>query len=294
MSRGYSLHVGLNSVDPNSYEGWDGTLIACENDASDLQGIASSLNYETHTLFTMKATRAAVLQAMSKAAQQLAKDDIFLLTYSGHGGQVPDTNGEEADEIDKKDETWVLYDGEVVDDQLHELYTRFKAGVRVVVLSDSCHSGSVTRALYERTAPIEAEAGVRAHSTFRSKRIPRDVQSKVYERHKSEFEKIQRETKEAVKRRPEATVILISGCQDNQLSSDGDVNGLFTETLLKVWNEGKFKQDYRHFQRSIRRRMPPSQQPNYFIVGAANKAFEHQRPFTLDAPTPAGAHVPAA
>jgi hypothetical protein len=27
-----------------------------------------------------------------------------------------------------------------------------------------------------------------------------------------------------------ASVLLISGCQDNQLSGDGDVNGLFTET----------------------------------------------------------------
>jgi hypothetical protein len=88
-------------------------------------------------------------------------DDIFLLTYSGHGGQVPDTNG---DEPDRKDETWVLYDGELVDDELHELYTQFKSGTRVVVLSDSCHSGTVTRAMYDRTAPIEAEFGVRSHS----------------------------------------------------------------------------------------------------------------------------------
>jgi hypothetical protein len=28
---------------------------------------------------------------------------------------------------------------------------------------------------------------------------------------------------------------------DNQLSRDGDKNGLFTGTLKKVWNAGKFK-----------------------------------------------------
>lgn len=191
---------------------------------------------------------------------------------------MEDTNG---DEQDAKDETWVLYDGEVVDDELHELYTKFKAGVRIFVLSDSCHSGTVSRALYERTTPIEAEFRARPHAIFRSKLIDPDVQERVKKRNKKMFEKIQEDTKAAVKRSPDATILLISGCQDNQLSSDGDVNGLFTEVLLKVWSEGKFKSDYRHFQKAIKRRMPPSQQPNYFVVGAANRTFEHQRPFTI-------------
>lgn len=278
MSRGISLHIGLNSVDPDSYEGWGGTLVACENDADSMHNIASSLGYETHKLITSKATRSAVTDAISEVARKLNADDIFLLTYSGHGGQVPDANG---DEPDGKDETWVLYDGELVDDELHELYTRFESGTRVVVLSDSCHSGTVTRAMYERTAPIEAEFGVRSHSVFRSKAIPPDVQVKVVDRHKQKFDKIQEDTAPAVMRSPEATILLISGCQDNQLSSDGDVNGLFTEALLKVWNDGKFKQDYRRFQKSIKRSMPPSQQPNYYVIGAPDKAFEHQRPFTI-------------
>jgi len=38
-----------------------------------------------------------------------------------------------------------------------------------------------------------------------------------------------------------ASVLLISGCQDNQLSQDGAFNGLFTGTLKKVWNGGIFK-----------------------------------------------------
>ncbi|WP_051978948.1 caspase family protein [Edaphobacter aggregans] len=278
MTRGLSLHIALNEVDPNSYEGWDGKLVACENDADSMQKIASSLGYDTQKLITPKATRSAVIEAISEASRKLERDDIFLLTYSGHGGQVPDTN---SDEPDRKDETWVLYDGELVDDELHVLYTQFNPGVRIFVLSDSCHSGTVTRAMYERTAPIEAEFGVRPSSVFRSKLIPHEVQAKVTESRKKMFEGIQNDTKAALKRSPESTVLLISGCQDNQLSSDGDVNGLFTEALLRAWNNGNFKQDYRHFQKAIKLHMPPSQQPNYFIVGAANKLFEHQRPFTI-------------
>src|SRR5262245_59882710 len=126
MSRGISLHIGLNSVDPNSYQGWSGKLVACENDAKSMEQIASSLGYETHTLKTSQATRSTTLDAIAQAARELQEDDMFLLTYSGHGGQVEDTN---SDEQDAMDETWVLYDGELVDDELHELYTNFKAGV---------------------------------------------------------------------------------------------------------------------------------------------------------------------
>jgi metacaspase-1 len=279
MPHGMSLHIGLNSVDPNHYEGWDGTLVACENDANDMQKIASSLGYETRKLLTTEATRSAVIDAIAKAANHLKGDDIFFLTYSGHGGQVPDTNG---DDIDGKDETWVLFDGEVVDDELHELYTRFKAGTRLVVLSDSCHSGTVTRA-YRRIAPVEAEVGVRPHADTRFRVMPSEVQAKVNQRYKKDLDRIQEATKAAVTREPDASVLLISGCQDRQTSADGDVNGLFTETLLKVWNNGTFQQDYRHFQKAIKRRMPPSQKPNYYIVGAANTAFERQRPFSITA-----------
>ncbi len=68
--------------------------------------------------------------------------DIYFLTYSGHGGQVPDTNGE--GESDSSDETWLAYDRQIVDDELYELWAKFKPGVRIVVLSDSCHSGPST------------------------------------------------------------------------------------------------------------------------------------------------------
>lgn len=282
MVHGLSLHIGLNSVNPDRYAGWDGKLVACENDAQDMQQrIAKPLGYAAQVLLTKTATSEAVMAAISDAARQLDRGDILFLSYSGHGGQVDDLNG---DEPDRKDETWVLYDRELIDDELHELYTTFKPGVRIVVLSDSCHSGTVTRALYEQTAPLEADAGLRSHRVFRSKRIPRDIEAAVYRENQSQFEALQARTRDAVKKAPEATVILISGCQDRQLSSDGDVNGLFTENLLSVWDDGRFKQGYRQFQKAIKHRMPPSQQPNYFVVGAPNKAFEQQQPFSIAAP----------
>ena len=140
--KGLSLHIGLNAVSPAAYGGWSGDLAACEFDAKDMAAIAASRGMKSTVLLTKKGTRAKTLAAMRKAAKALRKGDFFFLTYSGHGGQVPDVTGEEAD---KQDETWCLYDGQLIDDELYFELSRFAAGVRILVLSDSCHSGTVTR-----------------------------------------------------------------------------------------------------------------------------------------------------
>jgi hypothetical protein len=59
---------------------------------------------------------------------------------------VPDTNG---DEIDGLDEALCPYDlqtggGALIDDEINTLFSARKAGVRLVLISDSCHSGTVT------------------------------------------------------------------------------------------------------------------------------------------------------
>ena len=41
MARRVSIHIGLNSVDPTHYDGWDGKLQACEADANDMHAIAT-------------------------------------------------------------------------------------------------------------------------------------------------------------------------------------------------------------------------------------------------------------
>jgi hypothetical protein len=268
MAKGISLHIGLNLVDPAHYSGWDGALGACEYDAKDMLALAKKQGFaERSILLTKQATAGVVTKAIEAAAKKLAKGDLFLLTYSGHGGQVPDTNGDEADRMD---ESWVLYDRQLVDDELHALYAKFKSGVRVLVLSDSCHSGTVTRAM----PPWEAaQPAVRA--------MPAPIGEATYRKNKKLYVDIQKATKAAESTTVKATVLLISGCQDNQYSLDGSRNGLFTETLKKVWSNGKFKYGYRRFRDTIVSKMPPTQTPNYYVVGAANATFESQKPFTV-------------
>ena len=275
MGKGISLHIGLNSVDPQRYEGWSGPLNACEADANDMADLAQAGSFSFTKLLTRQATREAVLNGIGDAAKNLKSGDIFFLTYSGHGGQAPDLNNEEPDGMD---ETWCLYDGQLIDDELYSSWGAFTSGVRIFLLSDSCHSGTVSKAIHYRE---KLRSGL--PPVYRA--MPDEVALRVYQNNKSFYDPILKnrnlsEALSAVK----ASVLLISGCQDNQLSMDGTFNGLFTGTLKTVWNGGTFSGSYRRFHTAIGSKMPPDQTPKLSLVGASNPAFIAQKPLTLDAP----------
>lgn len=281
MARGKSIHVGLNKVDPEHYDGWDGALAACEFDANAMESLAQSRGFETTKLLTQEATADAVTQAIESAAGELEPGDILFLSYSGHGGQVPDTNGEE--EADNSDETWLAYDRQIVDDELYALWTEFQPGVRVIVLSDSCHSGTVNRAI---TAPVPdpvatAEEAAKQEPRFRA--LPRDKMIATYLGNQDLYDGIQDRVAGSEFSQSElgARVLLISGCQDDQLSLDGFANGAFTGKLLEIWGDGAWRGNYAAFHEAIRSEMPDDQQPNFNPIGASNPEFDEQDPFTL-------------
>lgn len=278
MAKGIALTIGLNAVDPKHYGGWDGVLNACEADAADMSDIAKSKGFSVSTLLTKAATRARVISEITKAAKALMSGDIFMISYSGHGGQLPDLNN---DEDDSQDETWCLYDAEMVDDEIYSLYARFAQGVRILVFSDSCHSGTVTKAAYYQ-GTMAMRSTALGSAAIRYRCMPPDAALRTYRLNKEFYDKILKKAQlkdslEAVK----ASVLLISGCQDNQYSQDGDFNGLFTANLLRTWNNGRFKKAYKAFHTAIKKKMPPDQSPNYFWAGAHDKAFEKQTPFTI-------------
>jgi hypothetical protein len=289
MTKAVSIHIGLNAVDPRHYAGWSGDLLACEFDAKDMAAIAHAAGMTSTVLLTKEATRASVLAAVRAASKTLQAGDLLFVTYSGHGGQIDDVSGEEED---KKDETWCLYDGELIDDEVFLELSRIAVGVRVLVLSDSCHSGTVIRARVPEGSP----AG-------RSKMMPPPVAMRTYHEHQAFYDKLQRDVAEAagkasvptpdsalarvavskrltaIANECKASVILISGCQDNQTSMDGDHNGAFTEQLLRIWNHGAFKGNYAKFHAAIKARMPRTQVPNLFTLGPVGR-FLTERPFT--------------
>ena len=278
MAKGLALTIGLNFVDPNHYSGWDGQLTACEFDAEDMTEIAKSKGFEVQSLLTKNATVEKATKGISKAAKKLVAGDIFMLSYSGHGGTLPDKN---SDEIDQTDETWCLYNRQFVDDELNNYLAEFKDGVRILVFSDSCHSGTVTKVI----AANKNIDMMNTNTDINKKRYrfaPINIIRKTYRLNKSQYDKILsnrklKESEDTVK----ASVILLSGCQDNQYSQDGELNGLFTSNLLDVWNNALFDKSYKRFHKAILRQMPPDQTPNYYIMGNINKNFEKQIPFTI-------------
>jgi hypothetical protein len=141
-ARGRSLHVGLNVVDDVAYGTPIAPLSGCVNDANDMTALANSQGFSTTTLLDEQGTSQNITDAIADAARELRSGDIFLLTYAGHGSQVPDATGEETEQLD---ETWVAYDRQIIDDELYALWGRFQPGVRILMISDSCHSGTVAR-----------------------------------------------------------------------------------------------------------------------------------------------------
>lgn len=274
MAKGISIHIGINRVDPNQYGGWDGQLTACEFDAKDMQAIAEARGFQSKLILTESATYENVTNAIVEAAAELKQGDILFLTYSGHGGQIPDLNG---DEDDEKDETWVLYDRQLIDDELYGLWSKFEKGVRIVMLSDSCHSGTMARLSTYKT--LSQEFSSNGQPIFRI--LPNEIAKKNYQAHREVYDQIPNSFPAADKVEIGASVLLLSGCLDNQFSSDGDRNGLFTKTLLETWNQGKFKGSYYKFYKRILRQMPPWQSPNFFKVGVPNPGFERQSPLTI-------------
>jgi metacaspase-1 len=81
-----------------------------------------------------------------------APGDVLVFTNSSHGAYVADTNGDE----ERYDEAMCPYDcadNLLVDDELRELFANLPKNVQLTVISDSCHSSTVTRAAVSEVIP---------------------------------------------------------------------------------------------------------------------------------------------
>jgi len=290
LNKGISLHIGLNTVDSGHYGGPQ-TLFGCHFDARAMDQIAESAGYQDRTVLLDKAaTVKAVTEVMASAAEELDTGDIFMLTYAGHGSSIPDFSGDEKD--DGMDETWCLFDREMLDDEMYELWRGFREGVRVLVISDSCHSGTVVRSTPQGMVSVDTAADPDIWP--RPRTLSADVRRDVIVRNQALYRKVSKSLdpgsgrlgglkgslKRAVDTPLACTVRLISGCQDNQTSGDGDLNGLFTSRLLQVLESG-FSGDYADFHRAILHLMPENQTPNHWVVGRQDAAFDGQHPFEV-------------
>lgn len=284
MSTRKSLHIGLNRVDPDQYGGWDGALAGCINDANDMKEIAESRGFTTEQLIDEQATIIAVRDKLKQYATELKDGDFFFLTYSGHGGQVPDVDGDE--NKDHYDETWCLYDTELIDDSLYGALCAFEKGVRIFIMSDSCHSETVSRAPGRMGRREDRRAFVDKQAGPNSKRAP--IEFTEAEFNKNEERYAEQRTWWPPKAAPinsPAKVVLISGCQDEQTSLDGPGNGAFTHAFLQVWKEngGDYQQSYEQLKTDVVKAVNnPEQVPGIYSYGVGVQGMLKETPFSAE------------
>ena len=141
---GLSLHCGLNRFDARFYGG-EFPLRGCHNDARDMKKLATASGYrESIVLLDGDASRLEVTRHIRWAATHLRRDDTFLISVSSHGAAIENP---ESNELDKKDEAWCLFDNFLLDHEFYALFKQFAPGVKVVLVLDTCHSGTSYEAI---------------------------------------------------------------------------------------------------------------------------------------------------
>jgi hypothetical protein len=301
-SLGLSLHIGVDYLDKSSFplksedgklekeypDGWEGRLKSCEKDANALCAVAESQGFRATKLLSPDATSDNVQAEFHKAAKALEAGDLFFVTYAGHGGQLPDNSGDEG-RRDSYDETWCLHDRHLLDDEIAVLYSKFKPGVRILVLSDSCHSGTVTRNDEDPDEWVDVRG------------MPPGFRDPCYWARETFYDDIQAATEQIRPEDIKANLQLISACQDNEKAGDGKDHGAFTGTVLAVWNDGQFTGNYREFYETVRAALAPkpedeadrgsagstktkkrrTQEPNHHLDGINDERFLDERPFSI-------------
>lgn len=197
--------VGLTNVDPAGYGGWAGACPGSDVDARAMAELCRDAGIPASVLTNSEATVFRFLKACAMAAAavtpsaEAGRRPLVLVYYSGHGGQVSDAGGDEAD---GKDETLCLWDRQLVDDVMADGLSLFPAGARVAFITDSCNSGSNYRAPADWAGVVEAR---------RSRR------------------------RGAVK----CQFIHIGGCGDGESSFGGAGGGVATAALLTVYRQAR-------------------------------------------------------
>jgi subtilisin family serine protease len=261
-----SLHIGINNVDPSYYQGIVPPLFGCLTDMANMRDMAQKLGYNAVSLENSQATRNAILQHIESLGKLLEPGGTLLITYAGHGAPIPDSDN---DEEDKKDESWVTYDGFLLDDEINNCLSGIPAGKRVVIVSDSCHSRTVSREV------LPPDTLVRSISKEKVKAILKANNESVNQLRASVSAKLT----------PKAHIKLLSACKDDQFAKETGGAGVFSTQILKLLDELanlKRTTNYNDFILEINKRMNDSQQiAGILNTGAPSPAFDNEHPFSI-------------
>lgn len=252
----YAVCVGTN------YVGTPYELAGCYNDAVDWMNLLDDNGYEWMTLTDAHATRANILDALTDTVSKARWGGRIVVTFSGHGTWVPDYSG---DELDRRDEAWCPDDfqasGLVTDDDLAGIFNRARTGVGILVLSDSCYSGTMTRFAGDYT----------------NKRI-RFLPPYLVARDGNLVGDAEAEAAIPLTRTYTNRASLISGSSEDDVSYDAwfgrRANGAFTRAAIDTYRSGM---SLAAWHNAIRDRLPSADFPQAPQLVAANSYRKYAR-----------------
>lgn len=206
-----ALLVGIN------YKNTPYQLYGCINDVEAMRSHIKSVYPTCNQIISLTdngpvmPSKRVILNNINWLVSGLKPGENVLFHYSGHGGQVRDTNG---DEVTGMDSCIYPFDGKrmemITDDELRiQLANKIPAGSKCFIVLDSCHSGTAVDLRYKYTVS--------------------SPDSVAY----AEDKKYQKTT---------GQVVFLSGCRDTQYSMDtvrpdGVPCGAMTWALIETWKK---------------------------------------------------------
>lgn len=240
----------------NAYQIPGADLRGCVNDVRNMKGVLTDLygfdEADIAVLIDHQATKENLQRGLEELTAGAAAGDILYFHFSGHGSNVPDDDGDEAD---GRDEIFCPTDLDwrdpLRDDWMRQLLDDLPEGVNLTFVSDCCHSGTITRALSPPDAPM----------TERYLPCPRDLFAVESGRALRGTVRGGRREKESVASRGiggspdrdikdvDLTEVLITGCRADQTSADaridGDYHGALTHSLAAAIRQADGQITYR-------------------------------------------------
>ena len=204
-------------------------------DARRFAELMQKIGYGNVRLFLNE--RGTIFNFEYSVSEALAKSDLTIVYYSGHGGSdTPHNLGTGENEDDGIDEFLCLYDGYYVDDRIWNLVS--ESNGRVMLIFDCCHSQTMFR-----SPPMEKFIDLAAA----------DVDGAESPR-----------------------LLCWSGCPDDTYSYGSNEGGFFTSTILKYWRSGmSYEQLWRFVSSDIN--LKKAQRCQQTVIGdwnLANEAFK--------------------
>lgn len=119
-----------------------GACPGADVDADVFSTLCREQKLQVIQLADRQCTRSIALALLRQAVSIAASNSLLVLFWSGHGGQVADRNGDEADGLDEYLCPW---DRPLLDDDLAKILDQAQPGVRVFFVCDTCNSGTMAR-----------------------------------------------------------------------------------------------------------------------------------------------------